>query len=279
MTFETKTLREKALRGEPLDIPIIDMHTHIGPKYSRGYHQYAKYVTLEGQMRMYDLMGIDCCVTRPHGMSDFTSECICAITAEAAALYPGRIYGYISATPFEGIDALKKCIDIYADNPAFVGFKLLGGYNGQYTESVYSYAFDYANERGCPVVCHTWESNPPLSQMAEIASKHPNLSFIIAHLGGGSERTTREAAEYINELDNLYTDTCGSLYNTLSIEDIVEMVGADKILFGTDAVDIDPRLDFGRMAFSMISDGDKKKIFAENYLKILSKSTMGRINL
>jgi hypothetical protein len=39
------------------------------------------------------------------------------------------------------------------------------------------------------------------------------------------------------------------------------------------------RFDFGRLAFSNLSDTAKKKIFAENFLRILETSQMGKIHI
>ena len=53
----------------------------------------------------------------------------------------------------------------------------------------------------------------------------------------------------------------------------------DNLIFGTDAIDLDARFDFGRVAFSTLSDEDKRKIFAGNYLRLLEHSQLGKIIL
>ena len=74
-------------------------------------------------------------------------------------------------------------------------------------------------------------------------------------------------------------EICGSLDNALPVEAIVDMVGEDKVIFGTDAINLDPKYELGKVAFAPLSDAIKKKIFAENYLKVLQYSQMGKINL
>ena len=56
-----------------------------------------------------------------------------------------------------------------------------------------------------------------------------------------------------------------------------DMAGEDKVIFGTDAINLDPKYELGKVAFSPLSDAVKKKIFAENYLKVLQYSRMGTI--
>ena len=115
--------------------------------------------------------------------------------------------------------------------------------------------------------------------MAKLAQEHPNLNLIIAHQGGGKEPDTIRTAHYNKEIPNLYIDLCGSQHNTLSFSDIADLVGADRMIFGTDAVDLDPRFDFGRLALRDLDDEDNKQIFAGNYLRLLENSQLGKIKL
>ena len=63
------------------------------------------------------------------------------------------------------------------------------------------------------------------------------------------------------------------------MEAIVDLIGEDKIIFGTDAINLDPKYELGKVAFSTLSDTVKEKIFARNYLKILENSQLGKIEL
>ena len=273
------TIKETAFLGKPLDVPIIDAHTHIGPKYRRAWHQHPDYVSVASQVETYDRLGINCCVTAPHQLCDAMSVLTNETAAKAAEDFPGRVYGYIYVALFEGMDVARQNIEKYSKNPAFVGVKLLGGYQGQYDHPIYQYAADFANEVSCPVLCHTFSNVPPIRQTAQLAENRPNLKLLIAHQGGGHPEQTEEAAKYVREMPNVYMELCGSLYNTLSFADILKLVGEDKMIFGTDAIDLDPRFDFGRVAFADISETAKKKIFAENYLKLLENSELGKIKL
>ena len=67
--------------------------------------------------------------------------------------------------------------------------------------------------------------------------------------------------------------------NKYGIEDLVERFGEDRIIFGTDAINLDPKYELGKVAFAPVSDDIKKKIFAENYLNLLKTSQMGKIVL
>ena len=271
------TIREQAFQGKALSPFIIDAHTHLSPYYKLGWHQHPGRVNLRALMENYDRLGIDCCVTAPHQLCDSMSTWACEVAADAAKEYPGRIYGYISVAPFEGMDVLKENLTRFGRDPAFVGLKFLGGYNGTYSDPVYQYAADFADEMRCPLLCHTWENNPPLAEMQEMAEKRPGLKLIMAHLGGGSREMTVQAAALIRQIPNLYMDICGSLYNELGIEEVVELTGGDRVIFGTDAFNLGTNYDLGRLAFSPLEDCIKEKIFSGNFLKLLETSQMGRI--
>lgn len=273
------TIREQAFAGLPLDIPIIDAHTHLGCHYGHGWHQNPNYTSTEALLALYDTMGVTCCVTAPHPLIEGMASLANQICAREAARFPERIYGYIVVSPFEGMEACKKQLETYSKNPAFVGLKFLGGYNGSCTEPVYAYAADFANETGCPLLCHIWANKPSLQTFASIAESRPGLNLLLAHQGGGTREWTEAAAAYVRNIPNLYMELCGSLYNELNFDDIRMLVGEDKMIFGTDAVNLDPRFDFGRLAFSTLPDSAKKKIFAENFLKVLEKSQLGKIVL
>lgn len=273
------SIRDLAFEGKPIPSFIIDAHTHIGPYFKSGWHQNPDYTSLDSMIRVYDRLGINCFVTAPHLITDSMTVQANEAALEAAKRYPGRAYCYISVAPFEGMDVLKKNLDRFGKEPAFVGLKFLGGYNGTYTEDVYRYAADFAQETACPILCHTWGSSSFLNTMREMAETHPEASIIAAHQGGGSADMTEFAASFMPDVPNFYLELCGSLYNPLCLDDIVGMVGEDRVIFGTDAINLDPKFDFGRVAFSPLEDSIKEKIFSGNYLRLIEKSRMGRIHI
>ena len=273
------TIRDYAFEGLPMPCPVIDAHTHMTEDYASGWHQKPDKITLESVIADYDRLGVNACVTAPHPIVQGRGEFANQLASEAAEKYPGRIYGYISVTPSEGMDAVKRSLSKYLADPHFVGFKFLGGYNGNYLEKEYQYALAAANEAECPVLCHKWGDSPALSEFEENLKRFPKVKLICAHLGGGDRNQTLRAAEVVNAYENFYLETCGSLYTTTDIEEVVRLIGAKKIIFGTDVLNLDPRYDFGRVAFSPISDDEKRDIFAGNYLRLLETSQMGKINI
>ena len=271
------TIREEAFAGLPVSCPVIDAHTHIGPYHMSGWHQ--KYDRTDTGLTLDDLnrIGIDCIVTAPHPMVQERMAEANKMAAEMAETYPGKVYGYISIVPSCGMDAVKKELETYRDNPNFLGLKFLTGYHGNLLQPEYEYAMDFAEEMGCPVLCHEYGNIPDRAEFVEALKTRHNMKLLIAHQGGGFAADTRACAPIIRDHENAYMEICGSLDNALPLEAIVDLAGEDKVIFGTDAINLDPKYELGKVAFSPLSDAVKKKIFAENYLKVLQYSQMGTI--
>ena len=271
------TIREEAFAGKPLSCRVIDAHTHIGPYHMSGWHQ--KYNRTDTASVLEDLgrLGIDCIVTAPHPMVQERMAEANAIAAQAARQFPGKVYGYISIVPACGMAAVKAELTRYEKDPAFLGLKFLTGYHGDLLQPEYEYAMDFAEEHRCPVLCHEYANVPDRKEFVEALKTRHNMPLIIAHQGGGFAADTKACAPIIRDHENAYMELCGSLENQLPVEGIVELVGEDKVIFGTDAINLDPKYELGKVALSPLSDTVKKKIFAENYLRLLQNSQMGKI--
>ena len=275
------TIREEAFGGKPLSCKVIDAHTHISSSHFDGWHQ--KYDRVDTLSILEDLarLGIDCIVTAPHPMlQGRMAEANCMADA-AAREFPGKVYGYLSVVPECGMAEVKEQIEKYGKNPNFLGLKFLSGshYHGKLELPEYQYAMDFAEEAGCPVLCHEYANVPALEEFTEALKHRHKMKLIIAHQGGGFAKYTRRTAPVIRDYENAYLEICGSLDNALTMEAMVDLVGQDKVIFGTDAINLDPKYEIGKVALSPLSDEIKKKIFAENYLRLLENSQMGRIRL
>jgi len=271
------TIRDQAFAGLPLSCPVIDAHTHIGAYHMSGWHQ--KYDRVDTGLVLEDLarLGIDCIVTAPHVLVQERMEEANRIAAEAAARYPGKVYGYISIVPPCGMAAVKQELEKYAGDPRFLGLKFLTGYHGNLLQPEYAYAMDFADEMGCSVLCHEYGNIPDRREFVKALKTRHRMQLIIAHQGGAFAADTRDCAPIIRDHENAYMELCGSLDNALTVEAIVALTGEDKVIFGTDAISLDAKYELGKVAFSPLEDRAKEKIFAGNYLALLQDSQMGKI--
>ena len=272
------TIRDEAFLGRPISAFVVDAHTHISPYYMNGWYQTPAETDTAAIVRGLDRLGIDCIVTAPHPLIMGMMATANAITEAAVCDFPGRIWGYICICPGEGLAEVKAQLKKYGSHPGFIGMKFLPGYHGSLKQPEYEYAADYADEKAGLILTHTWGGDPPHALIEDLAARHPHLKLLCAHQGGGSADLSRKIAEVIRRQPNLYMEICGSLVNPLSIEDLVDLTGEDRVIFGSDQINLDPRYDFGRVIFSTLPDAVKKKLLAENYLGLLQDSQMGQIN-
>lgn len=264
--------------GKPIPVPVIDTHVHLYESSGGGLHQGLR--TLEETMKLMDDIGVDILVTAPTIFNTGRCELANAQAVDAIARYPGRIYGNITVAPHDGADAVKALIRKYSKMEGFVGVKLLTGYHGAPTRPEYAYAFEFAQECGCPVTLHFWEDEAITHEnIAETLERYPKVKIILAHQGGGVRHMTLKTAEMMKQCPRLYIDSCGSLWNRLGMDEIAAAVGEDRVVYGSDCWFGEPRFEIGRVVFSGLPEESMRKIFAENYLKILEGSQLGQIKL
>src|SRR6266480_2686304 len=98
-----------------------------------------------------------------------------------------------------------------------------------------------ARERGVPVLHHVWQhrrrdwpgqeaSDGP--ELAALAARHPQVRFILAHIGGGGDWEHSLAA--VRATPNLYVDLSGSGVDGGMLEACLEAAGVERLLWGTD---------------------------------------------
>ena len=86
-------------------------------------------------------------------------------------------------------------------------------------------------EAGAPLVFHDGTPNVSMpSQVAKLAQKHPETTFILGH--GGLMHLWRQAAEAAALYENIYITLCGP--HPVALAHICRTVPVDRILWGSD---------------------------------------------
>jgi predicted TIM-barrel fold metal-dependent hydrolase len=173
----------------------------------------------------------------PHCPPDLVRKCNDAL-AEATRRYPGLIRGLAFVNPGyrdEAVAEIRRCVF----ELGFVGVKL---YNQYLISDPAARDVIWACEAlGIPILEHSGklnhgqESQPFISHgshFAIAAAEHPHQVFLYAHIGGGGdwEWSIKAIAPY----PNVFADISGSVCDQGIIEFAVSMLGADRLLFGTD---------------------------------------------
>jgi len=109
-----------------------------------------------------------------------------------------------------------------------------------------------------------------LERFYELTLAFPDLPILLAHWGGGLP-FYELMPEVTKAMKNVYYDTAASpfLYSKKIYAIACEIVGAEKILFGTDFPLVSPQRYFKELAESRLSEEDRDKILGLNAAGLL----------
>ena len=276
---------------------IIDFHTHIfSPRIieNRGTYikadpcfaglysdEKAKLATADVLIESMDSEGIDISVILNIGWS--TQE-LCVETndymMESMARFPERLVGFGSVQPRFPDSALKemeRCVrggirGIGEIRPDIQQFNLLD------KESEVCFV-EFLVEHGLILLTHASEPVGHQYQgkgsvtpeiLYPFIANYPDLKIVCAHWGGGLPFYAL-MPEVKKAIENVYFDTAASpfLYSPLIYKQVADLVGPDKVLFGTDY----PLLKPGRLIREIdtlnLPDEVRRMILADNAKNLL----------
>lgn len=145
-----------------------------------------------------------------------------------------------------------------------VGIKLHPLDHGYCLEEYGDTVFSLASRFHAVVLIHVEKE---ASYILPMADRYPDVTFIVAHLGGEAYVDAVEFARH----QNVYTDTSGiASSNNLMVEYAHSRIGADRILFGTDTYSA--AFQRGRIEFALIPREDKQKILRDNAMRLFAKN-------
>ena len=250
MNWEKLVFESKPFDG----VFVLDVHGHIGAHkpFQLGCYD------ADGTAATAKRMGVDavCVSSIPALGSDWkwgNDE-----VAEACRKHPGVLLGYASPNPF-----YEDCdIAPYLEMPGFRGVKIHGNMQAETPENDprYAPAFELANQKGLPVLFHAWMPYE-VDRAADVAARYPNLKVILGHAGMTARNNAVAACK---KYDNIYCDTAISSVYDNTIELLVDNIGVERVLYGSDMSFFDCIHTLGKIALAKLSDTDKEKILGLN---------------
>jgi hypothetical protein len=263
---KSQDIKGKAASGKSLEGEfIIDSHCHMGPYFN--FHIPKN--DAASMVEVMDRLNVKMACTSPHvGITpDFRTGNNMA--AQAMQDYPGRFFGYITINgnyPEDIPDEIERCYSM-----GMRGFKIHPSLHGYPADGDnLKLMWEFANEKGMPVLSHTWSGDRTCSPgvLGRMAEQYPSVPVILGH-SGGTLPGYNEAIEVAKKQENVYLETCCSNVMYGTIERFVREVGADKILFGSDMPFVNANAQIGKILYAKISDEDKRKILGLNMGKII----------
>jgi predicted TIM-barrel fold metal-dependent hydrolase len=276
---------------------IIDFHAHIfspdlinsrddysrqDPCFAELYNNSrAKMATAEELIAAMDIHHIDMSVVCNIG---WTEHALCVESndyiLESVSRYPQRLLGLAAIQPNAGDDALKeleRCIKAGARGvgemrPDIQSFDMTN-------DNLLTPLVNCLMQHGCIWLNHASE---PLGHnyagkgaltpqvLYPFICRFPELNIVLAHWGGGMPFYTL-MPEVQMALKRVYFDTAASpyLYSPSVYSRVIDLVGAEHMLFGTDFPLIPQNRQLKEIEDLCVSQSDKSLILGSNAQKLL----------
>lgn len=232
--------------GSPLagTAPLIDAHAHF-------YHAAAGRSDWQrvndARLRAGDRIGITYHVASILGSYGHTSPTYFPSPADVshgndamgtlAASREDRVRWYAAVNPNHTAHALAEIERAVARGA--IGVKLLASRRAD--DPLLDPICELAAERKLPVLHHIWQHRTrewPSQEisdgrdLARLASRHQQVSFILAHLGGGGDWAHTLPA--VRDVPNVYPDLSGSGVDRGMIDAALAVLGARRLLWACD---------------------------------------------
>lgn len=224
--------------------PLIDPHAHFHTPYTNRA-DWARYNA--SRMDIGARIGIRCHVASILGSWGYTSPTYFASPEDQTRAndfmyglvqrYAPRVKAFVAVNPNYTAHALQEIERGMAQGA--VGIKLAAGRRADdvLLDEIGAAAAQY----GVPVLQHIWQhrrrdwANQDASdgvELARLAARHPTVTFLLAHIGGGGDWAHTNPA--VVAQPNIVMDLSGSGIDRGMIDEALRWVGASRLLWACD---------------------------------------------
>ena len=258
----SKYFKEFIEYGKLESVYGIDTHTHMDDIYEASTPIHS----IDDCVALMDRENISSIWCAPHP-DLFSAAGVNEKIEEYMSKYPQRVKGYFGYNPNYYEEYLAKTENVLK-LPGYIGFKFLPVYhNVSLADPRYEPALELADKHNLIVLSHTWGNTACSPREVEgILKKYKNLQFILGH---SSPNELDAAIALVKKYDNAYLDLCDIHRHSGIIDKMVDNVGSERVLFGTDLPWYDPNYCIGSVLCAKISDDEKENIFHKNAERML----------
>lgn len=276
---------------------VIDFHTHVfSPKINQDRPRYidrdplfallysrpqAKLATAEELIASMDKTGVEISVIINAG---WTTNELCRETndyiLESIARYPKRLIGFCTVQP-KSIEAavaeIERCAKAGARGigemrPDIQSFDLTDeAVMTPFVAALRKHKLILLTHASEPVG-HDYRGKGAITPdiLYPFSTRYPDVPLVCAHWGGGLPFYAL-MPEVKQAMKNVYFDTAASpfLYSPQIYRRVADLVGVDKILFGTDYPLLSPTRLLDEISSTDLSEAEKKMILSENARRLL----------
>ena len=241
----------------PPDMVFHDCHGHLGERMA---HYHIPDGSLESVVGEMDRLGVrKTCVFSFAGVTGdevFGND----IVADAVERYPDRFVGFTLLNPHRGSEDMYRELE-RCEALGLRGIKLIPYYQG-YPEGGpnIDVACRWVHERKQIILNHHWGTP---EQMERLLTAWPDACYIEGH-------TTTAYAGLTRRYGNLYICSC-PLLGPRSCEEVVSAIGPDRLLFGSDLLDLPIAWGLGPILFARLPAEQKRMILGGNLERLLDR--------
>ncbi len=224
--------------------PLIDVHAHF--HHAAGGRKDWGAVN-DARLAAGDRIGISVHVASILGSWGHTSPVYFPSPADVVAgndamlalqrAEPTRVRSYVTVNPNDHSHAfaeIERCTGLGA-----VGLKLAASRRAD--DPLLDDVVVASSRHGLPILHHIWQHRrvdwPGQEasdgvELGRLAARHPEVPFILAHIGGGGDYAHTFAA--VRDLPNVYLDLSGSGIDRGMLDEALGAVGPERLLWGCD---------------------------------------------
>jgi uncharacterized protein len=249
---------------QPWSGSLIDVHAHIGRSLF-GHEQ-----TVDDLLQAMDENGIAQAVLSPLKPVDYHLGPENDRIWQAVAAHPDRFVGFARVDPWQGeaaVAEVQRACDL-----GLVGL-FLHPFEEQFAandEQVFP-LMEFLRERNLPLLLaggYPGFSHP--SQIGDLARQFQDVAIIATHGGqlNISGLLLADAGRMLRANPNVVMETSG-IYREDFIEDTVQELGAERVVFGSNAPYMDLGFETLRVRLAHLSDAEKELVGNGNPRRIL----------
>ena len=259
MTFKEKMITY----GKVEDCPIIDMHAHWYKFYGAALPK----TSVEDSLVLFEDSNVKKFVFAAHSAMH-SPHLGNQSSLDIAKQRPDIFKVLYSINPNYPDDIEKDLKDWDKHGDLVVGFKALADYHKIALDTgAYDAAFEYANEKGCYFLFHTWRSPyDGYKNIKYVLDKYPNIKVSTGHSLHGDWEISRQ---YCLDYENYYFDVVALPDEREVIEKwFSDPKVVDKMFFGTDYPWFSYHYYIGAMLDTGLDEESLRKVFYGNAQRV-----------
>jgi hypothetical protein len=250
--------------------PIVDADCHISSHKFDGLA-----ITADELIAQMDRNGVERALVWLKPPYDKNIEPENRAIFAATQRYPDRLLGFGWVNPRLGRDAARAAVDRCLGEYGLLGIKFNGAQDGYVIDDPklvlphIEHAASYGKVLAFHIGADFYENTHPY-RLGHIAARFPEARFLLIHIGGaGLPALDRAAIETAQAHPNI--TLIGSNVNEHAIARAIDVLGADRVCFGSDAPF---RMQHVQMAMydALLRDhpeADRAKVMGANILRVV----------